>query len=441
MQRPISRRKSLERIAYILGGLGLASCGSNPLSPAQSSRLISRDQLDEAIRKILSHSSYLNPIQRMEVESALSSIKAKRAAKPIAKTSGDYYWVKSTEETTPDFDDNRIIDLEDFFLFANAFNSNNPNFDLDKDGKVYFEDFFQFAEAFGKKTNSDLTATKPTTSRVNQVELMNNPRTIDLSSYITDPIYHDPISFSIVSANGLVAKLKENEKGELSVIEYRPRGTFNKTDNGLAEIVYRADKEGAFAEEKLEVEVERDDRGMLLYNEATENTYGRKWSIPPSEIYIYIGRAKEKNDPIDPKLWTGTKPTQEQINMAVLATKKLHELTSGFFPKEPNIKIGDDIEKLYTDKDIIIWYWDNTIPFTGATGVYNNGNKIEAVSIQVKTNSTLPVYLHEIGDHGIGLDHPNSFSGAETIFYPDLSKNLQDFSDLDRFVATAYYDH
>src|SRR3989344_8072218 len=269
MQRPISRRKSLERIAYILGGLGLASCGSNPLSPAQSSRLISRDQLDEAIRKILSHSSYLNPIQRMEVESKLNSIKVKRATKPISTSENSYYWVKDRNEITPDFDDNRIIDLEDFFMFAEAFDSTNPRYDLDLDGKVYFEDFFRFAEAFGKKTNSDLSATKPTTSRVNQVELMNTPRTIDLSSYITDPVYHDPISFSIVSTKGLVAKLIENKDGKLSVLEYRPRGTFNRTDNGLAELVYRATKDGAFAEEKLEVEVEKNDRGMLLYNEAT----------------------------------------------------------------------------------------------------------------------------------------------------------------------------
>ncbi|OGG51721.1 MAG: hypothetical protein A3F84_23525 [Candidatus Handelsmanbacteria bacterium RIFCSPLOWO2_12_FULL_64_10] len=52
---------------------------------------------------------------------------------------------------SPDFDGDREVGFNDFFLFANAFGSSDVRFDLDGDGNVGFTDFFLFADAFGKR--------------------------------------------------------------------------------------------------------------------------------------------------------------------------------------------------------------------------------------------------------------------------------------------------
>jgi len=52
---------------------------------------------------------------------------------------------------SPDFDGDREVGFNDFFLFANAFGSSDARFDLDGDGNVGFTDFFLFADAFGKR--------------------------------------------------------------------------------------------------------------------------------------------------------------------------------------------------------------------------------------------------------------------------------------------------
>lgn len=58
---------------------------------------------------------------------------------------------------SPDFDDNGVVDFDDFFQFASAFGKKRSDaefdakFDLDGNGEVDFNDFFIFADAFGKK--------------------------------------------------------------------------------------------------------------------------------------------------------------------------------------------------------------------------------------------------------------------------------------------------
>ncbi len=45
-----------------------------------------------------------------------------------------------------------MVNFEDFFLFADAFNSEDLRFDLDGDGRVGFSDFFVLADFFGQST-------------------------------------------------------------------------------------------------------------------------------------------------------------------------------------------------------------------------------------------------------------------------------------------------
>ncbi len=48
-----------------------------------------------------------------------------------------------------DFNGDGRTDFADFFLFADAFGSTDPRFDLDGSGRVDFADFFRFVDAFG----------------------------------------------------------------------------------------------------------------------------------------------------------------------------------------------------------------------------------------------------------------------------------------------------
>ncbi|MDE2887988.1 MAG: hypothetical protein OXR72_07210 [Gemmatimonadota bacterium] len=48
-----------------------------------------------------------------------------------------------------DFNGDGRTDFVNFFLFADAYGSTNPKFDLDGSGRVDFAGFFRFVDAFG----------------------------------------------------------------------------------------------------------------------------------------------------------------------------------------------------------------------------------------------------------------------------------------------------
>jgi len=58
----------------------------------------------------------------------------------------------SADAEPGDFDSNGLVDLDDFSLFAQEYNSQataaTADFDLNDDGKIDFEDFFLFADLF-----------------------------------------------------------------------------------------------------------------------------------------------------------------------------------------------------------------------------------------------------------------------------------------------------
>ena len=49
-----------------------------------------------------------------------------------------------------------MTNIADFFLFADAFGSNDARFDLDGSGTVDFGDFFLFADSFGQPARAKL---------------------------------------------------------------------------------------------------------------------------------------------------------------------------------------------------------------------------------------------------------------------------------------------
>jgi hypothetical protein len=55
-------------------------------------------------------------------------------------------------ETLPgDFNDDGVVDLDDFSVFADGFGTRDPRFDLDGSGLVDFADLFEFADLFGTR--------------------------------------------------------------------------------------------------------------------------------------------------------------------------------------------------------------------------------------------------------------------------------------------------
>ena len=59
------------------------------------------------------------------------------------------------------FNDDSVVDFDDFFLFADNFGTTfqqgvfDPLFDLDGNGSVNFDDFFIFADSFGREAVTD----------------------------------------------------------------------------------------------------------------------------------------------------------------------------------------------------------------------------------------------------------------------------------------------
>ena len=64
----------------------------------------------------------------------------------------------ATAKATPDFDGDGEASFSDFFLFADAFGSSDPRFDLDESGTVDFADFFLLADYFADPARAKLLA-------------------------------------------------------------------------------------------------------------------------------------------------------------------------------------------------------------------------------------------------------------------------------------------
>lgn len=371
------------------------------------------------------------------------------------------YWVNTKKEydNSPDYDRDRKITFTDFVLFARAFNTDNVEIDLTGDGFVHFEDFIRFAQAYGKDVNSTLSSTKPaklTASQLKSLVSYSNPDSaysIDLSEIVKDDVFGDPITFSVNDTKGLVAKLVPNKDGKLSKVIFRPLGTYNSTDNGNAELEYRAVKEGAQLTDKEEIEIARDDSLMQLYNEVRLD---QKLIELPREVYIYK-RKRAAGDPINPALWTGPELTKEEIDMIKDGTYKFFDfmIETGYFQGTPNIVIGNDASKFYAvdaqgefydipaEERRAVFLWDNNILGIGETVTSPiNSNKIESFFISLRNGADLSVILHEYGDHVSGKKHADSFTEGQSNYSVKPDKNkLSYFPLIDRAVNIIDYDN
>ena len=54
---------------------------------------------------------------------------------------------------SPDFNGDDFVDIDDFFMFSDAFGTTDEDFDIDGDGVVGWDDYFRFADAYGRPSS------------------------------------------------------------------------------------------------------------------------------------------------------------------------------------------------------------------------------------------------------------------------------------------------
>ena len=212
-------------------------------------------------------------------------------------------------------------------------------------------------------------------------------------------------------------------------------------DEQALKSLLKADKKGASAEEKIEVEVERDGEAMRHYAQLTRDAPD-KWK-GPFDVLVYTGSAKQSGNGIHPRTWTGPKITEQRKQYAIkAATETAHKLTSGFFKRNPDITLTDNPDKFWDSRKGIAFYWDDTLPGGGGATSYDRDSQgfIYNASISLTTETTIIspewVYSHEIAN-AIGLsdardeDNWSISSRRSTKPNPDPK---------DVFAGTAYYD-
>jgi len=105
---------------------------------------------------------------------------------------------------TGDFSGDGLVDFTDFFLFADAFGSENPAYDLDQSGMVDFGDFFLFADAFGGPLGKLLALAE---------EMLHLP-----TEYALGAPYPNPFNSEVV------VKYSLPQEGEVELVVYNALG-------------------------------------------------------------------------------------------------------------------------------------------------------------------------------------------------------------------------
>jgi hypothetical protein len=363
-----------------------------------------------------------------------------------SRQSGNFLWVNSKDEKTPDFDGDRKIGFNDFLMFAPNYGISNTHpgwderYDLDNNGSISFPDFLKFAESHGKITNSDIVGNFPQTSyQTSQVDATLNPFIEDLSQRMQDPIFNDPIGVRVLSSKGVNIVQKRNKDGERTLLEITPDGLYNSTDNGLAYVEVEGLKDGSNLVQRLEFDFEKDEEAIRHYHNLSR--YNKKWPSTPEKLVVYVKNSANPGDGFHPSTWTGLPPSREEINEAIKAmTETTYTLTSGIFngknieveeTKDPNLLW--DIEKSPS-----IFYWDNRGP-PGTTIDTNKNGHIRSSSVSIPKNSRKSLYHHEAGNF-LGLsDAKDNWS----IMFPKNgifgNPEVNTLHKNDIFAGTLYY--
>ena len=166
-------------------------------------------------------------------ESAQTSIFARISDGPLAPpASGD-----------TDFNGDMVVDFLDVFAFADAFGSNDTQFDVDGDGEVGFPDFFRLAADFGKRVAKLMAVERPTRSGSLTLESRQANASLELSLVAADigvrgygaVVEYDPTAFRLESVTDAGSAMRarggkplllthEDVHGEVHIVGSRTAG-------------------------------------------------------------------------------------------------------------------------------------------------------------------------------------------------------------------------
>src|SRR3989344_357276 len=174
---------------------------------------------------------------------------------------------------------------------------------------------------------------------------------------------------------------------------------------------------------------------------------GGGWDNPPKSFYIWTGNGRSQDSELPLSEGKGPLPTPEEISHFERVAQMIPQVSNFFDPLEIRYTNSWDEWLANRDEGAILTYIDNsglnggTTPYLGQSFTY----KLIGVNSKDRTDKFFPITLHELFDHGVGMDHPENdrqelfsttiFSGGNRLDYiPNRDKAV-----IDSFYETRQY--
>ena len=195
---------------------------------------------------------------------------------------------------------------------------------------------------------------------------------------------------------------------------------------------------------RVKVDVVRTPEFDDWYNDVVT---GGGWDNPPKSFYIWTGNGRSQDSEWPLSEGKGPLPTPEEISHFERVAQMIPQVSNFFDPLEIRYTNSWDEWLANRDEGAILTYIDNsglnggTTPYLGQSFTY----KLIGVNSKDRTDKFFPITLHELFDHGVGMDHPENdrqelfsttiFSGGNRLDYiPNRDKAV-----IDSFYETRQY--
>jgi hypothetical protein len=308
-------------------------------------------------------------------------------------------------------------------------------------------------------------------------EKKGNVIVLDLDDLVQDPKYSDSEltwEFEVLDNRFTHSRDNVENKNIISLIAYTadalliskeshllvidPVANYNSTDHGMKSVVFKVtNPEGKTATDTVLVDVMRNDTFDTLYDRCV--TGGGWLSMKPDTAYIWVGNIPLASDGMDPKTWTGSKVTQEQIDNFIEVIQRLPEVSDYFNALNivyldendadliyyPEGYSGDGKYKFRPPDKGILFLMDDYVS-RGTTGVGIDRKEYSFARISINPDSekgTKGTIYHELYTHVFGFNHPadeTSEDGHLTVFAAGGIGRLITITNTDMAVMDSYYE-
>src|SRR3989344_1495725 len=207
--------------------------------------------------------------------------------------------------------------------------------------------------------------------------------------------------------------------------------------------------DGKDASKRVRVNVVKTPEFDDWYNDVVTGGYQDfDFDEPPEISYIWDANGVSREGEWPLSEGRGPSPTQEEKDYFVTADEMKIEVSDYFRPTDV-VSISNWNELMDSDKTAVCYYIDDyAVGGTTYPIINRSGKKIMFIgvnSISRPNNRFLSIAIHELYDHGVGMDHPENdrqalanttiFSGGNRLDYiPNLDKTV-----IDSFYETKQY--